>query len=213
MSDTAALLTFLSISAVGFVYFVLMEGVFGTTVGKLLGASPWRLKVVKKDGTRCGVGRAIIRALLLPLEGNILGAIVIWASGQNQRIGDLLAGTLVVDCRKVHQVTFLADGVVFEFLDGRRVELVQITSAKVISWLQFQRMRIDGLARDGRAVRLNCHFTREKYRMDRLQGELESFFQVRFVQTIEWWRLIWLIVGLGILLLSVLAVIGLVASK
>jgi hypothetical protein len=194
-----------------FLYFVFFEGIFGSTPGKILGASPWQLAVVKRDGTRCGLGRAAVRALLLPFEANILGAIVIWATAKNQRIGDLLAGTLVVDRRKPHTITFHDGGVVFELLDGRRFELAHIEQGKTINWLQNHRMKIKGIAPDGRPVKLTFNFTREKYGMDRLRDELERAFPLQFAETIEWWRLITiailLTVLIGILVLILLTIL------
>jgi uncharacterized RDD family membrane protein YckC len=199
LENTATLLMYLIPPAIMFVYLVLLEGIFGTTVGKLLGASPWQLAVVRKDGTRCGLGRAALRALLLPFEANPLGAIVVWATAGNQRIGDLLAGTLVVDRRKPHKLTYLDRSAVLELVDGRRFEFAQITRGKIVNWLQFHRMKIEGTAPDGRPVRLTFNFTREKYRMDRLRDELERAFQFRFVETIEWWRLIFIALMLCII--------------
>lgn len=55
-------------AAVGFLYFGLMHGCFGKTVGKMVG----RFRVAKTDGRRAGLGRAFLRAFWFP---GILGLI------------------------------------------------------------------------------------------------------------------------------------------
>jgi uncharacterized RDD family membrane protein YckC len=77
-------------------YFVVLEGVFGRTIGKwCLG-----LRVVKKDGAKPGLLRALVRNVLRFVDGlpafSILGAILILTSSNRTRIGDRIAGTRVV---------------------------------------------------------------------------------------------------------------------
>jgi uncharacterized RDD family membrane protein YckC len=206
--DTALALTYVVIPVVVIFYFSFFEGIFGTTLGKRFGSSPWQLAVVKRAGGHCGLGRAVVRALFLPFEANPLGAIIIWATSANQRIGDLVAGTLVVDRRKPHRITFVDGDVVFELLDGRRIEFANVTQGKVINWLQLHRVKIAGSAPDGRSLRLTLNFTREKYRMDRLRDEMESALGLKFVETIEWWRVVviafWLLILFGSIAAAVL---------
>jgi hypothetical protein len=81
--------------AVGFAYFALFQGLTGATIGKhLLG-----LRVVRQDGRKAGVGWAMLRWLLLIVDGAccFLGLFVALASKGHRRIGDMAAGTLVVD--------------------------------------------------------------------------------------------------------------------
>lgn len=49
-------LTLVMIGAI-FVYFVLTEGFLGATVGKMV----FRVKVLKEDGSPCGLGPAVVR--------------------------------------------------------------------------------------------------------------------------------------------------------
>ena len=80
------------------VYFVVMETLFSRTLGKLFQG----LVVRKLDGSRCGWKAALIRSALRIVEvnplllGGLPAGLVIIASERKQRIGDLLAGTLVV---------------------------------------------------------------------------------------------------------------------
>jgi uncharacterized RDD family membrane protein YckC len=82
--------------AVMVLYFVLLEGVPGATLGKRL----MGIQVVQPDGGRPGVKRALIRNLLRAVDGlpalNILGVILIVTSPQRARFGDRVAGTRVV---------------------------------------------------------------------------------------------------------------------
>jgi len=79
-------------------YFVLMEALWSRTLGKFFQG----LVVRKLDGSRCDWKAALIRSALRIVEvnplllGGLPAGLVIIASERKQRIGDLLAGTLVV---------------------------------------------------------------------------------------------------------------------
>jgi len=79
-----------------FIYFAVLEGVFGRTVGKwFLG-----LQVVRKDAANPGLLRAVLRNLLRLVDAlpvfSILGVVLIIVSPEKARVGDLVAGTRVV---------------------------------------------------------------------------------------------------------------------
>ncbi len=79
-----------------FLYFVLMEGIIGATVGK------WclRLRVVQTDGSKSNLKQAVIRNLLRLVDSlpvlNILGVIHILGSPERARFGDRAAKTRVI---------------------------------------------------------------------------------------------------------------------
>ncbi len=77
-------------------YAFLLEGTWdGYTVGKKL----FGIKVIKEDGSECDVGSAFVRNLLRIIDGlfyYLIGFVVMAASDKRQRIGDRLAGTVVV---------------------------------------------------------------------------------------------------------------------
>jgi uncharacterized RDD family membrane protein YckC len=79
-----------------FLYYWIGEGVWGRTLGKRL----FDLRVVRADGAPAGLGRALVRTLLRPVDAlpaaYVLGACVIWLTRRDQRLGDLAAGTVVV---------------------------------------------------------------------------------------------------------------------
>ena len=82
--------------AIFFLYFVILEGIFGATLGKrALG-----LKVIREDGARCGIGPAVIRNILRIIDAlpflYIIGMILISRSPKKQRLGDSVAHTVVV---------------------------------------------------------------------------------------------------------------------
>ncbi|NPV91619.1 MAG: RDD family protein [Firmicutes bacterium] len=81
---------------IGLLYFVLLEGTIGATLGKLL----LGLRVVKTDGRKCDIVGSLIRNLLRIVDAlpflYIVGMITIWVTKRKQRVGDLAAGTLVV---------------------------------------------------------------------------------------------------------------------
>ena len=82
-------------------YFFLFESILSRTPGKFLQG----LVVRKVDGTKCGLKEHLIRTLARILEANpiLLGGvpagIAIFASDRKQRIGDSLAGTIVINKR------------------------------------------------------------------------------------------------------------------
>ena len=77
-------------------YYIVLEGSMGQTIGKKL----LKIKVVRENGEACGFGPAIIRTILrlvdaLPLL-YIIGMILISRSDKKQRLGDCVAKTVVV---------------------------------------------------------------------------------------------------------------------
>ena len=89
----------LLILAGGLLYFVVLEAEVGMTVGKAAAG----LRVVKADGGRVGYRASVVRNLLrfvdaLPYVPPYLLAVVgVWNTDQNQRRGDLAAGTVVLE--------------------------------------------------------------------------------------------------------------------
>ena len=80
-------------------YFVLLEGLAGATVGK------WALglRVVRAERGKPGLWKSALRNLLRFVDGlpalSILGAILILRSTERARFGDRVAGTRVVRTR------------------------------------------------------------------------------------------------------------------
>src|SRR5262245_3952710 len=79
-------------------YFVVLEALWSRTFGKFFQG----LVVRKLDGSRCDFKAALIRGALRIFEvnpllfGGLPAGLVIITSERKQRIGDILAGTLVV---------------------------------------------------------------------------------------------------------------------
>ena len=76
-------------------YYVVMEVQMGATLGKMA----MGLKVVKEGGEKIDWQASIIRNLLRIIDGiafYLVGAIVVWTSKKKQRLGDMVAHTLVV---------------------------------------------------------------------------------------------------------------------
>lgn len=91
MSSTLSIISFI----LGLLYFSYFESSSGQTPGKkLLG-----VKVVKEGGGKVTFGDAIIRNLLRIIDGiafYLIGFILILVTEKKQRIGDIVAKTLVV---------------------------------------------------------------------------------------------------------------------
>jgi uncharacterized RDD family membrane protein YckC len=83
---------------IAFLYFTILEGRYGQTVGKIA----LKLKVLKEDGSPINYGDAAIRTILRVVDEipfivpYLLGAILIWSSDRKQRLGDRVAHTVVV---------------------------------------------------------------------------------------------------------------------
>jgi len=91
----------LAVYLILFVYFMVFEGAWGRTPGKMaLG-----LRVVRiQDGSPCGWARALIRNAIRPLDlffVGLPGGMVVMLTPGRQRIGDLLGGTMVVRALRV----------------------------------------------------------------------------------------------------------------
>jgi len=83
------------VGLIAIAYYVVMETMYGATVGKMV----LGLKVVKQDGSALDWQTSIIRTLLRIVDGflvYLVGAILVWTSPTNQRLGDKVAKTLVV---------------------------------------------------------------------------------------------------------------------
>jgi uncharacterized RDD family membrane protein YckC len=83
-------------------YMVLLETVWsGQTVGKKM----MGLRVIQDTGVRVGVYQSLLRNLVRPLDKlpvfYLVGGVAALFSGTQQRIGDLLAGTIVVRERRL----------------------------------------------------------------------------------------------------------------
>ena len=80
---------------VGFCYYTYFEGKTGATPGKMVCG----LRVVKMDGSACDISAAAMRTACRILDGlfaYLVAAIFVWSTERNQRLGDKMAGTVVV---------------------------------------------------------------------------------------------------------------------
>jgi uncharacterized RDD family membrane protein YckC len=86
----------LGIFILAMAYYILMEGYLGQTLGKML----LGIKVVREDtGEVPGIRVAAIRSVLRIVDGlfsYLVAFVTVLISGKNQRLGDMVAHTLVV---------------------------------------------------------------------------------------------------------------------
>ena len=94
-SNSGSATTLISV-VIFLLYYILMEGYLGQTIGKML----LGIKVVREDTDKVpGLGAATIRTLLRIIDGlfgYLVGFIAVMASAKRQRLGDMAAHTLVV---------------------------------------------------------------------------------------------------------------------
>ena len=96
-SSRMSVLYFAGLAAT-FLDFVVLPGVTGASIGKLM----LGLRVVDAGGTICGFGKALGRTLLLVVDlFFLIGLFVMLGSKPHKRIGDNAAGTYVVDVASV----------------------------------------------------------------------------------------------------------------
>jgi uncharacterized RDD family membrane protein YckC len=78
------------------IYFTYFEGTSGQTFGKKFA----HVRVIKENGSSCDFGSALVRSILRIIDHlpaiYILGIILIAATEKKQRLGDMLAKTIVV---------------------------------------------------------------------------------------------------------------------
>ena len=92
----AAVITIGAVVVLWFLYFWLFEAVLGATIGKFM----MNLRVRRLDGTSVGLGRSLVRTLARFVDGlavYLVGFIVMLVSRRRQRVGNHLAGTIVVE--------------------------------------------------------------------------------------------------------------------
>jgi uncharacterized RDD family membrane protein YckC len=73
--------------------FAILPGVKGTSPGK----AAVGVRVVNEEGNPPGFLRGLVRGLFLAIDAGLVGLIVALVSQRNQRLGDMVAGTFVVD--------------------------------------------------------------------------------------------------------------------
>jgi uncharacterized RDD family membrane protein YckC len=85
-------------SVAGFLYFWLAEGLFGATLGKAIAG----IQVLRRTGAPCGITASLLRNVLRVVDGigvYLVGFFVAILSKIRQRLGDHVAGTVVVESR------------------------------------------------------------------------------------------------------------------
>jgi uncharacterized RDD family membrane protein YckC len=94
--DTAPLYIYGPYALSFFLYYIVLEGLQGATIGKML----VKIRVVQEDGSACGFGPALVRNLLRIIDGlpllYVIGLILIYRSPRKQRLGDRVAKTIVI---------------------------------------------------------------------------------------------------------------------
>jgi uncharacterized RDD family membrane protein YckC len=88
----------LIVVVLGAAYYIVMEATRGATLGKMA----MGLRVVRLDGSPISWSEAIIRYLLRIIDGlfyYLVGAIIIWTNPRKQRLGDIVAKTVVIKTR------------------------------------------------------------------------------------------------------------------
>jgi uncharacterized RDD family membrane protein YckC len=86
--------TFIYFVIISFLYFILLESIFGKTIGKKI----FNIEVQKTNGTKPTFFNILLRNLIRPIDMigfYLLGFILIVFSPSSQRLGDMLAGTYV----------------------------------------------------------------------------------------------------------------------
>ncbi len=90
------LLITIAVFPIIFLYFILFEHLAGQTIGKKI----MKIAVITQHGKKPAIKQAIIRNILRIIDGlpffYILGIILIILTKQKQRLGDMIAHTIVI---------------------------------------------------------------------------------------------------------------------
>jgi hypothetical protein len=90
---------FFTLVGLAILFYVLLQGLTGWTIGKLL----FKLRVVREDGGKPGLGRAFVRWFLWIVDSLpfvwLVGIITSLTTVGHRRVGDMVAKTYVVDSR------------------------------------------------------------------------------------------------------------------
>lgn len=96
VSTAVVVLSVIVVAILLSLYFSLMEAYTGRTIGKRM----LNIRVVKIDGSTMDMRSALIRNAMriidISFNSGLVGAIAIWVTPNNQRLGDLAAKTIVV---------------------------------------------------------------------------------------------------------------------
>lgn len=84
--------------------YIIIQGITGGSLGKLAVG----LRVVDDEGKKAGIGRSAIRTLLWVVDGvtcgfPVLGGVLMVSTKGHRRVGDMAAGTYVIDKHQVGQ--------------------------------------------------------------------------------------------------------------
>jgi uncharacterized RDD family membrane protein YckC len=95
VQGTAAVVAFLIVGIAGFLFWWVLEGIAGATLGKLM----MNVRVRRVDGGSIGFVKSLIRNLLRVIDAiglYFVGFLIAVLSRRRQRLGDHVAGTVVV---------------------------------------------------------------------------------------------------------------------
>lgn len=199
--------TLIVIPLTWFLYFFIFEGALGTTPGKALN----HLRVIKKGGGKINWGQAAIRAFFSFLEDNLIGAIVIWSTPLKQRLGDLIAGTLVVNKEKVARAEFAPPGLSLVFHNYKQVDFAKLIKGTIERFGFYRYLILEGFSPNNAMIktRIHGHFFRSEF--DLLCHNIQERYQIHFPKKVIVWRLIMfilviipIIIGLIVFLIEVL---------
>lgn len=94
--ELLALAVLLALAGTYLYYSYLLEGAYGRTPGKAV----MGLVVVKEDGRQCTYGASFVRNLFWIVDGFGVGpfvvALILFVTDRHQRVGDIVASTVVV---------------------------------------------------------------------------------------------------------------------
>ncbi|MET0402839.1 MAG: RDD family protein [Cystobacter sp.] len=132
-------------SALGMVLYFLVDWGYGITLetvwsGQTVGKKLLGLRVIQRNGVRIGFHHAALRNLARPVDRlplfYLVGGVTALLSGSSQRLGDMLAGTLVVRERRLQAPSALGvpagEGLLADSLFVSRVKRLGTEAREVV---------------------------------------------------------------------------------
>ena len=142
----------------------------------------------------------------------MIGGIVALITPLNQRIADLIAGTLVVNKHRVSKAIFDPPALLLVFHDGSQVSFEQIREAVLYKFALVRNLVLIGSSADGQEISLTIYGQYFRSQFDNLYHEIERKLGLQIKQKFMIGRLLLFFVIL-LFLIGSLVLIGLIAGS
>lgn len=140
------------------------------------------IRVINETGRQVSAYETITRNLLRAVDSlpgvYAVGAIVMFISPQHKRIGDYVAGTIVIHDRNPEEQTLLFNTERDEIAESINYSLLSATDIEVIEAFLQRRLELDYEVRQRTAIKLSGHFRQKCSVPPELHRDNEDFLEM-----------------------------------